>query len=95
MTKTSLIVAALCLGISGVSMAQTGTGSTKSQPNAMKKCEGLTGAALEKCQREAAPGKSEDSASRSGGQSPGGSGDATSRTGTPPGSGGSMEKGKK
>jgi hypothetical protein len=60
---------------------------TKSQREALLKCEGLTGAALDKCKREAAPGKSEDSASRAGGTSPGGSGDATSRTGTPPGKG--------
>lgn len=85
MIKTSLLAAALCLGFSAAAVAQTGAGSSKSQTNALQKCEGLTGAALDKCKREAAPGKSEDAASRAGGKSPGGSGDATSRTGTPPG----------
>ena len=95
MTKISVIATALCLGVCSVAVAQT-PGSAKSQPGAIQSCEGLTGDALDKCKREAAPGKSGDAASRAGGASPGGSGDATSRTGTPPSrAGDTLEKGKK
>ena len=82
----------MCLAFSSMSLAQT-TGAPNSQPNAITKCEGLTGAALDQCKREAAPGRSEDAASRAKGTVPGGSADATSRTGTPPKS--DIEKGKK
>ena len=97
MLKSSAIVAAvLSLGLSAASMAQTGPGSSsKSQTSAMQKCEGLTGVEFDKCKREAAPGRSEDSASRADGASPGRSGDATSRSGTAPGYAGTTEKGKK
>ena len=99
MFKSSAIVAAaavLSLGLSAASIAQTGPGSSsKSQPSALQKCEGLTGDAFDQCKREAAPGKSENSASRADGASPGRSGDATSRSGTAPGYAGTMEKGKK
>ena len=94
MTKISLIASTLFLGVSTAAMAQT-PGAAPSQPGAVRKCDGLTGDALEKCQQEALPGKSGDAASRAGGASPGGSGDATSRAGTPPGTGGTLEKGKK
>jgi hypothetical protein len=94
MIKTSLVATALCLAFSAA-MAATPDSGSKSQTNAIKKCEGLTGAALDQCKREAAPGKSEDAASRAGGASPGASGDATSRTGTPPGKSDTIEKGKK
>lgn len=94
MIRTTLIAAALCLGFSAqAAIAQTGAG--KSQTDALKKCEGLTGVALDQCKREAAPGKSEDAASRAGGASPGRSGDATSRTGTPPGAPDTKQQGKK
>jgi hypothetical protein len=97
MLKASAIVAsAFFAALSLTASAQTGPGtSSKSQPSAAKQCDGLTGAALEKCRREAAPGRSDASTSRSGGTSPGSSGDAASRTGTAPGYGGSTEKGKK
>ena len=104
--KISHLVLATCLGASTLAIAaEKGSEPTKSQREALLKCEGLKGDALDKCKREAAPGKSEDATSRAGGTSPGGSGDATSRTGTPPGkpettiekgtSGTTIEKGKK
>jgi hypothetical protein len=99
MLKSSAIVAAaavLSLGLSAASIAQTGPGSSsKAQPSAMQKCEGLTGAKFDECKRAAAPGRSEDSASRADSASPGRSGDATSRSGTAPGYAEPMEKGKK
>ncbi len=83
--KISHLALALCLGTSTIAVAAGKDAEpTKSQRDALVKCEGLTGAALDKCKREAAPGKSEDAASRAGGATPGASGDATSRTGTPP-----------
>ena len=83
--KISHLVFAVCLGASTLSMAaEKSSEPTKAQREALMKCEGLTGAALDTCKREAAPGKSEDSSSRAGGTSPGSSGDAASRTGTPP-----------
>ena len=82
----SHLALAVCLAASTLSIAaEKGSEPTKSQREALLKCEGLKGDALDKCKREAAPGKSEDAASRAGGKSPGGSGDATSRTGTAPG----------
>ena len=57
----TIAAAALCLGFSGATIAQTSAGSEKSQSNAMQKCEGLTGAALDKCKREAAAsGRTDD-----------------------------------
>ena len=84
--KITQFALAVCLGASTFSMAaEKSSEPTKSQREALLRCEGLTGAALDKCKREAAPGKSEESASRTGDKSPGASGDAASRTGTPPG----------
>ena len=76
---------AVFLSVSTLSMAAEKAEPTKSQRDALLKCEGLKGDALDKCKREAEPGKSEDAASRAGDKSPGRSGDAASRTGTPPG----------
>ena len=84
--KISHLAFAALLGASTLSMAaEKSSEPTKSQREALLKCEGLKGDALDKCKREAAPGKSEDAASRAGGTSPGSSGDAASRTGTAPG----------
>lgn len=92
MIKPVLVASALCLAFATTAMAQSGMGASKSQPSAIQKCDGLTGEALEKCKREAAPGRSENAASRAGDKSPGASGDATSRTGTPPGSSAAQSK---
>ena len=82
--KISHLAFAVCLAASTLSMAaEKSSEPTKSQREALLKCEGLKGDALDKCKREAAPGKSDDAASRAGGTSPGSSGDATSRTGVP------------
>ena len=87
MLKAPTIAAtAICLAFATAVLAQTGAGSDKSQTSAMQKCEGMKGAALEKCKQEAAPGRSGDSASRAGGATPGRSDESTSRSGTPPGS---------
>ena len=83
--KISHVAFAALLGASTLTMAaEKSSEPTKAQRDALLKCEGLKGDALDKCKREAAPGKSEDAASRAGGTSPGKSGDATSRTGVPP-----------
>ena len=84
--KISHLAFAVCLVASTLSMAaEKSSEPTKAQREALMKCEGLTGAALDTCKREAAPGKSEDSAKRAGDKSPGASGDAASRTGIPSG----------
>ena len=107
MIKISVLALALCFGPSAAALAQT-TDPTKSQRDALLKCEGLRGDEFDKCKREAAPGQSDDAASRAGVRSPDRSGDAPSRTGVPastggttiekgipPGSGATIDKGKK
>ena len=70
MIKTSILASAIWLGFATMAMAQsTAPGTPKSPASALQRCEGMTGTALEQCKREAAPGKSEDAASRAGGAS--------------------------
>ena len=61
MIKVSVLAFALCLGTSTGAMAQTTSDPTKSQRDALLKCEGLRGDAFDKCEREAAPGKGQSS----------------------------------
>ena len=54
MIRTSVIACTLCLGLFTAACGQSGTGGSSTKSSAAQKCEGLTGAALEQCKRDAA-----------------------------------------
>ena len=101
MNKQHVIIAAaaLCLGYSAASLAQSSTGGAMGKPGATgvsvtpktpdQICKGLTGTALDACMKQAADdlkrtqGNSENAASRAGGATPGSGADSASRSVAP------------
>jgi hypothetical protein len=82
---TAIAVAALALALSAVAFPQTRSGTVDSNPQAVQKCKGMTGAALENCTREAGPaGKNDDSTSQANRAKPGSSPDAVHPGTKPP-----------